>query len=80
MKTIIFALLVTLIGCSETSNSVKPVSDSKIPDTYNIYVINSNSHYGGDSVQVNQSAVVLFRDGEIFLEYPLESNPLISIH
>ena len=80
MKTIIFALLITLIGCSETSNSVKPVSDSNIPDTYNIYVINSNSHYGGDSVQVHQSAVVLFRDGEIFLEYPIESNPLISIH
>lgn len=78
MKTIIFALLITLIGCSETSNNV-PVKSDKIDGVYNIYIVTPISSVGGDSVQVNPLSVMIYRSGNEFLEYPLEWNPKIII-
>lgn len=80
MKTLIFVLFL-FIGCSETPvESVKPVTDSKAPNLFNLYVIDANGKYGGDSIQVSYGMVTLFRAGEIYLQFPPEYNPLISIH
>lgn len=79
MKTLIFALLL-FAGCSElTENPVKTQTDGISEPLYRIHVINQNTHFSGDSVQVSNNILVLFRNGEAYLSYPLEVNPVISV-